>query len=220
MEKETVQMTMTPQERAQFEAFKAEQARKEQQARAMENRESYKTLVDETINAVFPDIEELSDLLAAKKENIYRQFDQAIDLKADAYGVKDGQRSHTFTTQDGRRRIILGYYEIDSYDDTVNDGIAKVQQFIESLAKDSDSKMLVSAILRLLSKNQKTGTLKASRVMQLRKMADESGNAEFIDGVKIIEDSYRPALSKQYVRAEKKDDKNQWVNVPLGMTEV
>lgn len=210
---------MTAAEMAQFEEFKKEQARKEKEVKTAENREAYKILVDETINGVFPQIEELSEMLASKKESIYRQFDEAVELKADAFGIKDGQRSHTFTSQDGKRRIILGYHETDAYDDTVNDGIAKVQKFIESLAKDSDSQMLVSGILRLLSTNTKTGTLKASRVMQLRKMADESGNEEFIDGVKIIEAAYRPVLSKQYVRAEKRGNNNEWVNIPLGMTE-
>ncbi len=214
---ETIQITAA--EKAQFEEFKKEQARKEKEAKVAENRDAYKKLVDETINSVFPQIEELSEMLANKKANIYEQFDQAVELKVDAFGIKDGQRSHTFSSQDGTRRIVLGYHETDAYDDTVNDGIAKVQKFIESLAKDNDSQMLVSGILRLLSTNAKTGTLKASRVMQLRKMADESRNEEFIDGVRIIEAAYRPVLSKQYVRAEKRNDKNEWVNIPLGMTE-
>jgi len=78
--------------------------------------------------------------------------------------------------------------------------------------------MLVNAVLKLLSRDQ-TGNLKASRVMQLRKMADESGNELFIDGVRIIQEAYRPEVSKYYVRAEFKNEQGAWVNVPLGMTE-
>ena len=100
----------------------------------------------------------------------------------------------------------------------MNEGIAKVKDFIGSLAKDDESTMLVRAILKLLSKDQQ-GNLKASRVMQLRKMAEESGNETFIDGVSIIEQAYNPIVSKYYVRAEYKNDKQQWTNVPLGMTE-
>lgn len=124
-----------------------------------------------------------------------------------------------FTTSDGKLRIVLGYNVTDDYDDTVNEGIKKVHDYISSLARDEETQTLVNAVLRLLAKDGKTGTLKASRVLQLRKMAEDSRNAEFIDGVQIIEAAYRPAISKQYVKAQFKDDLNAWQNVHLGMTE-
>lgn len=211
-------ITITGQEVAEFEAFKQEKARREQDSKKQANREAYKTLVNETVVKVFPRIIEISESLAEKKKEIYDDFNSALDLKAEAFGIKEGQRSHTFTSTDGTKRITLGYHESDAYDDTVNEGIAKVQSFIQSLAKDQESQMLVSAIMRLLAKDAK-GTLKASKVMLLRKMSTESGNAEFIDGVDIIEKAYRPVLSKQFVRADSKNERNEWVSIPLGMTE-
>lgn len=216
MEQEVV--TMTPEEKRQFEEFKAEQARKEREAKKQAERESYKSLVDGLISKVFPDIVRISDDLSKQKQGIYDEFQTALTLKEEVFEIKDGQRSHTFTSKDGTKRITLGHYETDGYDDTVNDGIAKVQEYIQSLAKDAESKLLVSAILKLLSRDQK-GNLKASRVMQLRKMAEDSRNEDFMDGVKIIEAAYRPVISKQYVKAEQKNDKNEWVSIPLGMTE-
>jgi hypothetical protein len=189
-----------------------------EQERVKNEREAYKKLVSETVNECFPSLMLLSDKLAKNKKLIYEQFQQALVMKSDLFNVKNDQRSHSFTNAEGTERIILGQYETDDYDDTVNEGIAKVKAFIGSLAKDSESKMLVGAIIKLLSRDQK-GNLKASRVMQLRKMADESGNAEFMDGVKIIDAAYRPAVSKYYVRAEYKNEQGAWVNVPLGMTE-
>jgi hypothetical protein len=115
-------------------------------------------------------------------------------------------------------RITLGNYETDNYDDTVNVGIEKVKECLKSLAKDSESSLLVEGVLKLLSRDQK-GNLKASRVLQLRKMAEQSGNEKFIDGVRIIEDAYSPAVSKTFVKAEYKNEQNEWVAVPLGMTE-
>ena len=72
--------------------------------------------------------------------------------------------------------------------------------------------------MSLLAKDSK-GTLKASKILQLRKMADESGNERFIEGVKIITEAYTPNISKQYVRCEIKNELGQWKSVPLGMTE-
>ena len=212
------QVTMTEQERQEFEQFKADKAKKEAQNRAKENREAYKAVVNETINDVFPGLETISNALAQSKSNVYAAFKQALLMKQELYEVKPDQRSNTFTNTEGTRRITLGQYTTDGYDDTVNEGIEKVKQYIGSLAKDDESKMLVGGIMRLLAKDQQ-GNLKASRVMQLRKMAEESQSELFIDGVRIIETAYRPEVSKFYVRAERKDENEAWISVPLGMTE-
>lgn len=217
MEKQTVEMT--PQEKVEFEAYQAEKKEKERIAQQQSDREAYKELVDETIRRVFPSAKAVSILLGAIKKRIYDEFNEALALKAKLYGVKEGQQSHMFTTSDGKLRILLGYNVTDDYDDTVNEGIQKVHDYISSLAKDEDTKTLVNAVLRLLAKDGKTGTLKASRVLQLRKMAEDSKNAEFMDGVQIIEAAYRPAMSKQYVKAQYKDDLNIWQPVYLGVTE-
>jgi hypothetical protein len=209
---------MTADEQREFEAFKAAKSAEERKRRDKENREAYKAIVNETIDAIFPDLQEISANLCEKKLKVYQAFEQALVLKREVYGIVPDQQSNMFTNTAGNRRITLGQYTVDNYDDTVNEGIAKVREFIGSLAKDADSNMLVGAILKLLSKDQQ-GNLKASRVMQLRKMAEESGNDQFIDGVRIIQDAYKPIVSKRYVRAEFKDELGQWKNVPLGMTE-
>ena len=108
---------------------------------------------------------------------------------------------------------------VDGYRDTVEDGITMVQQYIQSLAVDDNSRALVKTVLRLLSRDQQ-GNIKASRVLQLRRMAEETGNDQFIEGVRIIEESYQPATTKQYIRAEWKDEKGIWRNVPLSVTDV
>ncbi len=93
-----------------------------------------------------------------------------------------------------------------------------VREYIESLAKDDNSRALVNAVMRLLAKDQK-GTLKASRVLQLRKMADETGDERFQEGVRIIEESYQPTVTRQYIKAEIRGDNGEWKSIPLGVTE-
>lgn len=211
-------VTLTTEERAEFELFRTEKENKYKAEKAKQDREAYKALVDETINGVFPSLLEVSQNLTDKKKQVYEAFQKAILLKGEIFENKAEVKSNTFTNKGGNRRITLGQYETDAYDDTLSEGIAKVKAFISSLAKDSESKMLVDAIMRLLSRDQK-GNLKASRVMQLRRMSQESGNAEFIDGVKIIEDAYRPEVSKFYIKAEYKNDQGAWISLPLGITE-
>lgn len=159
-------------------------------------------------------------MLKNAKDKIFGNFETILKMKAEIIGAaRDGQCSHTFTNSDSTLRIILGVNCIDGYRDTVEDGIAMVKTYIESLAKDEATKSLVNAVLRLLSRDGQ-GNIKASRVLQLRKMAEDSGNEQFLEGVRIIEESYQPTVSKKFIRAQYKDDKGAWRYIPLGMTDV
>jgi hypothetical protein len=214
----TKTVKMTAEEAEQFEVFRQKQAEAQKKKQQEEDRKTYKKLVDETIDKAFPAVLEISDSLKVCKKHIRDTFRQALDLKAQIFDVKSEQRSNTFTHGDGKRRIILGEYELDAWDDTINEGIAKVKKYIGSLAKDTESKMLVNAIMKLLSKD-KEGNLRATRVIQLEQMARESGSDTFIDGVRIIKNAHRPTVSKTYIRAECKDENGAWVSIPLGITE-
>ena len=219
MEENTVtKVEMSEQEMAEWKQFQAEKKRKAEEEKRKQDREAYARLVDETIAASIPMLKDVSANISEVKAAVMGQFRSALQLKGEIFGTKDGQRSHTFTNSEGNMRITLGYRHTDDYRDTVEEGIAKVKQAIESLAKDDESRALVEAVLRLLSRDKK-GTLKASRVLQLRKLAEDSHNEDFIDGVKIIEESYQPTMSKQFITAEVKDSNNEWRNIPLGMTE-
>jgi hypothetical protein len=210
---------MTAEERKEFEAFRVEKQKKEAAALRKQQREDYAAMVDDEVRTTLPILQELSQQIKTVKNTVFGNFDAILKMKSEVLGLtKDDQRSHTFTTSDGRYRLTLGVNTVDGYRDTVEDGIVMVKAYIESLAKDDTSKALVNAVLRLLSRDQ-AGNIKASRVLQLRKMAAETGDERFIEGVQIIEESYQPAETKKYIRAEFKNEKGAWVNVPLGMTE-
>ena len=217
METKTVEMTKEQLEA--FERFQADEKKKAAAERAKQERESYKQLVEEAINMSIPELDVLSSNIAKQKEAVMCRFNSAIEMKHAIFGLKkDGQRSHTFTNEEGTKRITVGQYCLDGWLDTVNEGIAIVKEYLSSLAKDRDSKALVSAILRLMSRDNE-GNLKASRVLQLRRMAEESGNERFMEGVRIIEESYTPVVSKRYIKAETRTEDGAWRSIPLGMTE-
>lgn len=211
---------MTAEERQEFEAYRAEKQKKEAAAKRKQQRENYAAMVDDELRTTLPVLQELSEQIKTVKNTVFGNFDAILKMKSEVLGLtKDDQRSHTFTASDSKLRLTLGVNTIDGYRDTVEDGIAMVKAYIESLAKDETSKALVNAVLRLLSRDQ-SGNIKASRVLQLRKIAEETGNERFIEGVQIIEESYQPTETKKYIRAEYKNEKGAWVNIPLGMTDV
>lgn len=219
MEEKKVKVEMTAEQQAQFAAFQKEQEKRERAEKRKANRDAYAAIVDEQVQTAIPELKSLSEQIKTVKSTVFANFDEVMKMKAEVMGmVRDDQHSHTFTTSDGKLRLTLGTNTVDAYRDTVEDGIGMVKGYIESLAKDDNSRALVNAVLRLLSRDA-TGNLKASRVLQLRKMADETGDEQFCEGVRIIEESYQPTETKKYIRAEYKDEKG-WHLIPLSVTDV
>ena len=211
---------MTAEERQEYEAFKAEREKKRREQERKQMRQDYSAMVDDEIATTIPQLKELSEQMKVIKETVFGNFDTILKMKSEITGIaSDMQNSHTFTNSDSTLRLILGVNTIDGYRDTVEDGIAMVKGYIESLAKDDATKSLVNAVLRLLSRDGQ-GNIKASRVLQLRKMAEDSGDEQFLEGVRIIEEAYQPTVSKKFIRAQYKNEKGAWVYIPLGMTDV
>jgi len=217
---------MTAEEFAAFQAFKAEQAKKEAEARINALRDNYADMAESFINRTIKKLTPLSENIKKKKAEVLDEFSALQKLKSELLEIdgKDMPKSHTFTNKAGDKRVTVGVYETDNYDDTVEEGIAIVKGYIEGLAQDERSQQLVKMVMSLLSRSA-NGALKASRVVRLHKLADESGDPRFIEGVRIIEAAYRPAISRTYIRCEVRniDPETQvvkdWEALPLGMTE-
>ena len=217
---------MSQEEFDAYQAFKAEQAKKDAEKRIEALRGNYAAMSESFINRTIKTMTPLSKTIREKKAAVLEEFSALQKLKAELLDIdgKDMPKSHTFTNKVGDKRVTIGVYETDNYDDTVEEGIAIVKSYIESLAQDEKSSQLVKMVMSLLARSA-NGALKASRVVRLHKLADESGDERFIEGVRIIEAAYRPAISRTYIRCEVRtiDPESQvvkdWEVLPLGMTE-
>lgn len=189
--------------------------RRRKQAK-QDERKTYKELVNETVPTLFVELASASSILTNAKTNIFKAVKDLLELKSKAFDVKNGQQSHTFTSPNGQS-ITLGYRVTDGWDDTVNDGVAKINEFLQSLAKDEDTANLVSAVNRLLKKDAK-GNLKASRVVELQQMSDDFKSPLFDDGVDIIVKGYKPVKSCYFIEASYTDETNKKVNLPLSIS--
>lgn len=214
------QVTMTPEERAEYEEFRAKKAQEREEAARKAQREEYARLVDDEVAVAVAQLEELSEQMTTIKKTIFDNFDTIIRMKREVMSLckPEGQYTHTFTSSDSRCRITLGNRMVDDYRDTVEDGILMVKDYITSLAKDEDSAQLVGLIMSLLERN-KSGALQPSRVIRLRQLADKRQDPRLLEGVKIIEDSYQPYASSTFVQAEIKGATG-WVTIPLNISAV
>lgn len=206
---------LTEQEKAELRArIEAEdKARKQKQ---QEDRETYKGLTDKFVTTNIKKLQNLSSQMMLIKQEVFRDAELLIDMKDDLFKTKADRRSNTFTTQDGLMSITLGNRINEGWDDTVNAGITKVKDYLATLAKDENSAALVETVMGLIAKDRK-GNLKASKVLELEKLAVKTQDEMFLDGIAIIKAAYRPSPSCQFIEVTLKDEHGTEQKLPLSL---
>ena len=180
------------------------------------DRSAYKEAVEETVPKLLLSLAGASSTLTNVKTDLFNTINALLSLKNDVYGIRDGQQSHTFSDSTGNT-VSVGYRVTDGWDDTVNSGIAKINEFMTFLATDTKSATLVKTINNLLKKDAK-GNLKANRVIELQQMAEEFQSPLFNDGIDIIVKGYKPVKSCYFVEASYTDETGKKQNVPLSIS--
>ncbi len=207
---------LSSEEKAELMA-QLEREQQQEQQRIENEREQYKELVFDAVIKNFDILKSLSNTIQHVKRTVFADFDAIIAMKEELFGIKEGQRTHTFSSEDGNISIKLGYRAKDFYDDTVSVGVAKVKKYLATLAKDEESAELVEALNDML-KPDKKGNLKPSRVLELRKWANKKQDPVFLDGVHIIENAYKPSISCQFIEVRYKDEKGREHSLPLSIS--
>lgn len=206
---------LTEKEKAELRArIEAEDKAKKQ--KQQEDRETYKVLSDKFVASNVKKLQNLSSQMMLIKQEVFGDAELLIDMKDDLFKTKADRRSNTFTTQDGLMSITLGNRVNEGWDDTVNASIAKVKEFLGTLAKDDNSAALVETVMGLISKDRK-GNLKANKVLELEKLAIKTQDEKFLDGIAIIKDAYRPEPSCQFIEVTLKDEKGTEQKLPLSL---
>ncbi|NDV97647.1 DUF3164 family protein [Dysgonomonas sp. 521] len=217
MSKELVEMTA--EEMAEYEAFRQDKAKKAEAARIKQERETYKEMKDATIRTNFELLCQISEGIMMAKKTVFGNMETLIDMKDELYKTKSDRQSDTFSTEDGEISIKLGNRINEGWADTVDIGIQKVKDHLKTLAKDENSANLVETVMNLLAKDRK-GNLKANKVLELERLAVKSGDENFIDGINIIKEAYRPAPSCQFIEVRFKDDEGKERSLPLSMSAI
>ncbi len=199
--------------------LKAEELASEQKKK--NERRTYKELTSGLVNEMIAPLQKTSSILSGLKQTVFKNFESLLQMKRELYGVKADQQTYTFSNTEQTAHVKIGYRKIDGYDDTVHEGVAKVREFVEGLAKDEQSAKLMKVINGLL-KPDKAGNFKISRAAELQNSADDLANEpdieKFTDGIRIIIAAYKPQRSVFFVEAEVKNGAGAWVSVPLSVS--
>ncbi|WP_297096443.1 DUF3164 family protein [uncultured Draconibacterium sp.] len=180
----------------------------------------YDNLKNEQVNTTFKSLQLVSTSLEAEKADIFAQFGALLDMKQEVHKLTDEQmerqQSHTFTSDDNKRSIIIGHNIIDRWGDDVGIGIERANKCIENLINDPKAR----EYLRTLLKPNSQGVLKASRVLDLGNKAKELGDKELIEAVEFIQSQWKPQRTSTYVKAKYLDENGVWQWLALSMSAV
>lgn len=197
------------------EQYLAEKAKENRDKEAEKAR--YKKNREKFVRTNFSKAQKLSNQLIELKNKMFEEAEGIINQKNTIFNVKDGRRSDTFTSETGDISIKMGYRVYDGWDDSAEIGVTMVEEYLQSLAKDEESSVLVQCIRQLLSQSKK-GNLKANKVLELQKIASKVKNTRFVEGIQLIANAYRPLPSCTFVEIRYKDKNGKERSLPLSMS--
>lgn len=207
--------SLTPEQK--LELMKQLEEEKQKAITERENRiDEYKELVNATVIDKFKLLIQLAQEIQNIKSQIFDDFEDIIAMKEELFKVKENQKSHTFSSADGKWTVSIGHRVIDNFDDTVHAGIEKVKNYIKRLT--GGQRQELEDLINLLLKKDKNGNLKANRVLELEQIAKKIDDPELSEGVDIIKQSYKPMKSSRFVEATYKDKNGIKRSIPLSMT--
>lgn len=199
MKKETV--TMTAEERSEWEEFMARKAQKQEREKKKRDRETYKELSAEFVNKNIQLLVLHQESTEVVIENLFKEYESILALKSEIYGNKiEEQDSHTSTLEDGSASITIGWNVTIGFNGTESEGVKKIKNFITSLSDESEKvKKLSRMVNTFLKPNAKTGMLNPAKIIELNKLRDEFNNAEFDEGLDIIFNAQIRRRNSMYV---------------------
>lgn len=209
---------LSPEERAAL-LQEAKEQLKNEDATIKAERKKFKEIASNEVKEQVERMKVTVNQMKTTKIEIYNSLLTLVKSKAEVIETKEEQNSHTFTTDDGTQRIMMGKRDISAWDGTESAGVAKVQEYLGTLAKDSRSAELVRMVQGML-KPDKKGMLDARRIIELSKVAEEGGNELFMDGINIILNAYKVVGSKMFLEAYEKDEQGGWQNINLNFSEI
>lgn len=183
----------------QIEAKQKEDADKEKRNKA--------ALVDLTEDVVDKHIDNFVGLQGDLNQSILNLFDDAktiIDARAEVYGNKKReQESHTLTKRDGTASIKMGWNMKPTFDGTESEGIAKIKEYMSSLAGDEKNEQIMMEFLNTFLKTDAQGNYNPQLVRKLNEKREVANSKLFDDGMDIIEASIVDIRTSMFVKGYK-----------------
>ena len=197
---------LSPEEKKALKAS-LEAERKEELRVERENKELLKQLENDVVLGQIDFFIDKRQDIEDRIENLFKNIETAIDLRAQVYGNKKREQdSHTFTLDDGSASIKVGFNVRPSFNGTEAEGIVKIQQYMSSLAGDTENEKILMDMIKIFLKTDSQGNYDPKKVRELNSVRDRANSELFNAGMDIINDAMIDIRTSRYARGYKMVD--------------
>lgn len=197
---------LSPEEKKALKAS-LEAERKEELRVERENKELLKQLENDVVLGQIDFFIDKRQDIEERIENLFKNIETAIDLRAQVYGNKKREQdSHTFTLDDGSASIKVGFNVRPSFNGTEAEGIVKIQEYMSSLAGDTENEKILMDMIKIFLKTDSQGNYDPKKVRELNSVRDRANSELFNAGMDIINDAMIDIRTSRYARGYKMVD--------------
>jgi len=170
-------------------------------------------LRDQTVRRIADEALGMRDILADFKRRIRDDILAFVDVSASQYGRAWGGKKGniTLTTYDGRHRLVVSISDRITFDERLQVARDLIGDCIEKWSQGSRNEIRI--LVQDAFQVDKAGKINTARVLGLRRL--EIADPDWQKAMEAISDSIQVSGSKQYLRFYERDERGQYVQIPL-----
>lgn len=190
-------------------AKKKETERKDRE----EKRKTYEALKEETILELSPIAEDLSLQIERFHGRAFSQLASLYELLQD-YSKRHADGKGNFTIENKDFKIQFKRQGKGTFDERSEQAEKHIVDFVTKRYEgDQDTKDFIMTLLE-----RKKGDLDINNVQRLYSMEDRFDDENWIEGIRLMKESYQFKHSKDYVSFFKKGKNNEWQGINLNFS--
>ena len=191
--------------------------KKEEKTKADNQKKRYVKERDNTIETLFDEARELSLLLSRFKQKCHVIMD-AQKTKLDSYGaIKSNSKGGFSIVHTDAVTSITRRRDTDPvWDERAHKAVELIKDFISSTIKKRDAK-LHDILLGFLERNAK-GDLEYAKVMELLNHEDKFDDERWVEGLRLIKESYSQGFKAFGYEFKQKDAHGKWKSLTLNFS--
>ncbi len=197
---------LTPEQKKEIKA-KLDAERKEELRVEREKKDLLKNLENDVVLGQIDFFIDKRQDIEDRVENLFKNIETAVELRAEVYGNKKREQdSHTFTLDDGSASIKVGFNVRPRFNGTEAEGIVKIQEYMSSLAGDTENEKILMDMIKIFLKTDSQGNYDPKKVRELNSVRDRTNSELFNAGMDIINDAMIDIRTSRYARGYKMVD--------------
>lgn len=209
----------TTTEEPTIEELEAMLAKKKSARKKKEERErlAYEKSRDEMIEILLETASDLAGKMSQFKEGCHSALN-GHQLKLEEYGKirSSSKGGFSLTHSDGTMRVVRTRDTEPTWDERATKAVDLIKSFLQDKIKHQDKK-LFEILMGFLERNKK-GDLEYSKVFGLLKHRDKYDDERWVEGLRLLEQSYSTSLKGYGYLFQRKGSEGKWVSMTLNFS--